>query len=197
MKTIQEQIKDILNENNLTSIFEINDSSVSADFNNSRDIIKYILKDKKIKDHVGKDNLYFDDADLVFIDKTVPLGKELVADFGWDIDVTMKDLKKSILSMPGPKPKPKVDQTKIGKFNVKLPKEMAGVLGNKPTKLENPRAIVDADDNDSKIIKKNIHNAKEGIKVRIMKRKTGNKVYIDGKDPESFFKSLEKLKKIK
>jgi len=111
------------------------------------------------------------------------------------------ELKKNLSKKPIPKAGaaktgPAKDQTVVGNFNVVLPKELKGTLGSANTKLTNPRAIVDADDEESNMIKKLLHDTKAGIKVRIMKRAKGNKVYIDAKDENAFKLAMDKLAEI-
>lgn len=178
-----------------------NDKSTIDQFSSSSQIIQILMKDPAIKKHVGKDNLYFDDANLVYGDNTV---KTILGDRGWDYKTSIADLKKLILKMPSEddhkklnaRAKPKADEAKIGKFIVKLPKEFGGVHGAPNVKMSNPRAIIDADDKEALMIKKLLHNPKETVTVRIMKRKDGNKVYVDSKNLDNFNSALDKLKKI-
>lgn len=62
-------------------------------------------------------------------------------------------------------------------------------------KVDGPtRAIVDADDSFAQEIKSKVHNTKAGIKVRIMKRSSGNKVYIDTKDDAGLQAALKQVR---
>jgi len=177
------------------SLYERNDRATLDDFGSEIEITKLLMKDPKIKKHVGKSGLYFDGGDLVFGDKTVQSGALFSPKF------SIGDMKKKILGMPSKAAaepaKPKAGETQVGRFIAKLPKEMAGVLGNAPTALENPRAIIFANDEDAKMLKSTLHNTKAGIKVRIMKRKNGNQVYIDVKDAETLDSVLDRVSKMK
>ena len=68
----------------------------------------------------------------------------------------------------------------------------------KPTiDLQSPvRAIITASNEQATEIKKYVHNARAGVKVRIMSRKTGAKVYIDVKDESLLNDAVKKAKEI-
>lgn len=159
------------------------------------ELIKLIKKDPALKKHIGNRKIYFDDADLV-VDSETAATNPIGDDGSVDWNKLSKDILKNIQPDGVPK-KLSADQATVGKFVVLLPKEMKGTFGSGNYKLDKPRAIVDADDADSNLIKKEIHSTKEGIAVRIMKRSVGNKVYIDAKDGDSFKIAMDKLKKIK
>lgn len=164
---------------------------------NPSELIRLINRDNVLKRHIGKRAVYFDDNELVVGDGTAAIGP-----MGDDGSVQWDDLVKNIMQNIKSwddiqkEKKPSADQTVIGKFNVLLPKEIAGTYGSPNVKLKNPRAIVDADDTEAERIKKVIHSAKDKIKVRVMKRATGNKVYIDAEDEKGFNIALEKLKSL-
>ena len=177
-----------------------NDKSVTADFDRELDITAYLKKDPKIKAHGGKDNLYFDGGALVFGSKTVQT--DLISDDGWDVDITMADLKNMILKMPKIVVTPskgsprKAGKQTVGKFVVSIPTQVGGVHGAGAQDLENPRVVIDASPEDSVEIKK-LHDKKGGVEIRVMKRAKGNKVYVDfkkGADVSVFLDTLEKIK---
>jgi len=58
------------------------------------------------------------------------------------------------------------------------------------------RAIITVDNITAEDIKKLVHDAREGIKVRIMNRKDGAKVYIDTKNREGLNIALDKVRDI-
>jgi len=58
------------------------------------------------------------------------------------------------------------------------------------------RVIITTDDETAKVMKKEIHNTKAKIKVRIMKRKEGAKVYIDTADKDGLDKAIDQVKEI-
>lgn len=58
------------------------------------------------------------------------------------------------------------------------------------------RAIITVDSETAKSLKTGIHDAKAGIKVRIMDRKDGAKVYIDTKDKKALDTAIEQAKLI-
>ena len=180
------------------------DRSTPADFDSQTDITAYLLKDRNVKTHVGKAGLYFDDADLVFGDKTV--AKDLIGSHGWDPDVTMAELKKKILAMPSYKATKdaqnvsraaKPGQDHIGRFDVKLPTQVSGTHGSKAFGLDKPRIIVDVKDAADEAAIKKLHNARKGVMVRVMKRSSGSKVYIDftkdASEIDQFKKDLAKI----
>ena len=163
--------------------------------NTQQELIKLIRRDRVLSKHIGKRPIYFDNADLVVYDQTAAHAP--IFDDGtvmWD------DLVKNILTniqswddLQRSK-RPNADQALIGRFNVLLPTEIRA--GSGKIDLDNPRAIVDADNRDADLIKKQIHDTRNGIKVRVMKRSSGNKVYIDAKDGKALQLALDKLKKM-
>lgn len=175
--------------------------SIKPEFvNGPSGLIKLLKKDPSIKSFVMDKDLYFDDADLVINDKTAvfsPIGDDGSINYD-EIVAAVKETAKKIddeLASLG-YGKPKKDETQIGRFNVVLPKEMKGVHGGKNIKIETPRAIVTASDDDSLLIKKELHSSTSGVSVRIMKRSSSNKVYIDAKTEDGFNDALTKLSKI-
>ena len=86
-------------------------------------------------------------------------------------------------------------ETKFGRFSVKLPTELGGVLGNKATKLEKPRAVLKTDVDSAKEIQKVVKG--KGIKFRMMKRKDHVAVYLDFADGDQLKAAMAKVKKIK
>jgi len=126
----------------------------------------------------------------------------LISDDGWDVDITMADLKKMILKMPKIVVTPskgsprKAGKQTVGKFVVSIPTQVGGVHGAGAQDLENPRVVIDASPEDSVEIKK-LHDKKGGVEIRVMKRAKGNKVYVDfkkGADVSVFLDTLEKIK---
>jgi hypothetical protein len=80
--------------------YTLNDASTLSDFESETEIIKYLVKDPKIKAATGgSKNLYFDGSELVYKDKTVKGG--LIDKDGFSAKVKLGDLKKTILAMPG------------------------------------------------------------------------------------------------
>ncbi len=79
------------------------------------------------------------------------------------------------------------DVEKWTKANVK-PKAAAGDI----KRDGDTRAIITIDNEMAAQLKKSIHDAKAKIKVRVMKRKDGAKVYIDTNDKASLDSALEK-----
>jgi len=65
----------------------------------------------------------------------------------------------------------------FGRFTVSLPTQADGINGRGPTDVGN-RAIISANPSDANDIKDALRGVR-GVKVRIMKRKDGVKVYID------------------
>lgn len=163
------------------------DARTLDDFSGEREIVQTLMKDPKIKRHVsqfGKSPLYFDGGDLILLDQTVM--SDLSDRTGYRTDVSIGDLKKKILKMSAPAGKAgKAGSAteKVGKFQVSMPSET--------------RLIIPADDKDAAAIKR-MHNAGKGINVRIMKRKDGNKVYVDFKkdikEKDQFLNSLKNMK---
>ena len=95
------------------------------------------------------------------------------------------------------------DEAKVGRFKVKLPDELGGVLGGKATKLENPRAIIKTDVASAKEIQKAVKGLMKrgpegkGVKFRMMKRKDHVAVYLDFDDGKLMQDALKKIAKIK
>jgi hypothetical protein len=198
MKSFYEILSEInsLSEKN-TILEKYSDKSTVDEFQTQQEIVKILKLDKNVKKHIGKQSIYFDGSDLVLGDKTVK--RDLLSKDGWDPDTTIGDLKKLLLKMPAPKSKSAAaapGEDLVGRFSVKLPSQLAGSHGSAPTDLKNPRAIIKADDDEAKMLKAKLHSSKNGIKVRIMKRKTGNQVYIDAKDGDAFNSMMDILKKL-
>lgn len=58
------------------------------------------------------------------------------------------------------------------------------------------RAIITTDEETANKIKKDVHNARNKIKVRIMKRKDHVKVYVDTEEPEDLDNSLDTIRDV-
>ena len=130
---------------------------------------------------------YMDDDALVLGDgETVMTVKD---------NTSVADMKKAVASWVAKNVKPEKDEAKVGKFNVKLPTELGGVLGNKATKLENPRAIIKTDVDSAKEIQRVVKG--KGAKFRMMKRKDHVAVYLDFDDGKIMQDALKKVAKIK
>jgi len=184
--------------------YTLNDTSTLSDFESETEIIAHLVKDPKIKAHTGGEkNLYFDGAQLVFGDVTV--ANNLVFNDGFSTKVKLGDLKKMILQTPSlnnqkaGKARPAGKQ-KIGKFDVEIPTQLSGIRGSNAKDLAAPRLIITANDAEANAIMA-MRDATKGIKVRIMKRSGGNKVYVDFvKSPaevDGFISRLEKMPNIK
>jgi len=148
--------------------------------------MNFIYKDfkKQLKSNPGKP--YMDDDQLVVGDETVLTVKD---------NTSIGDMKAAVAAWIGKNAKPEKGEAKVGRFNVKLPDELAGVLGNKATKLEKPRAIIKTDVDSAKEIQKVVKG--KGVKFRMMKRKDHVAVYLDFDDGKIMQDALKKVAKIK
>jgi hypothetical protein len=126
-------------------------------------------------------------------DDALVVGDETVLNVNDNTSVA--DMKKAVQSWVAKNAKPAADETKVGKFNVKLPTELGGVLGNKATKLEKPRAVLKTDVDSAKEIQKVVKG--KGVKFRMMKRKDHVAVYLDFDDGKLMQDALKKVAKIK
>ena len=155
---------------------------------------KYLKKDSKVKKILGGRSLYWDDVDLI-------IGNDVVISVKGDGNETMGDLKKAIYKAklsPIPRDKSKAaapGETKVGKFNIKLPTEIGGSYGGDAHKLEKPRVVLKTDVDSAKEIQKAVKG--KGVKFRMMKRKDHVAVYLDFDDGKLMQAALKKLKKIK
>jgi hypothetical protein len=155
---------------------------------------RYLKKDSKVKKILGGRSLYWDDVDLI-------IGNDVVISVKGDGNETMGDLKKAIYKAklsPIPRDKSKAaapGETKVGKFNIKLPTEIGGSYGGDAHKLDKPRAVLKTDVNSAKEIQKAVKG--KGVKFRMMKRKDHVAVYLDFDDGKIMQAALKKLKKIK
>ena len=156
--------------------------------------MNFIYKD--FKKQLGRDpgKPYMDDDALVVGSETVLTVKD---------NTSIADMKAAVAAWIGKNVKPEKGEAKVGRFNVKLPDELAGVLGNKATKLENPRAIIKTDVDSAKEIQKAVKGLMKrgpegkGVKVRIMKRKDHVAVYLDFDDGKIMQDALKKIAGIK
>ena len=148
--------------------------------------LNYIYKD--FKKELGRDpgKPYMDDDALVVGDETVLNVKD---------NTSVGDMKKAVGAWVAKNAKAAPGETKFGKFNVKLPTELGGVLGNKATKLENPRAVLKTDVDSAKEIQRVVKG--KGVKFRMMKRKDHVAVYLDFDDGKLMQDALKKIAKIK
>ena len=148
--------------------------------------MNFIYKDfkKQLKSNPGKP--YMDDDQLVVGSDTVLNVKD---------NTSIGDMKKAVAAWIAKNVKPEKGEAKVGRFNVKLPDELAGVLGNKATKLEKPRAIIKTDVNSAKEIQKVVKG--KGVKFRMMKRKDHVAVYLDFDDGKLMQDALKKVARIK
>ena len=148
--------------------------------------MNFIYKD--FKKQLGRDpgKPYMDDDSLVVGDETVLTVKD---------NTSIADMKAAVAAWIGKNVKPEKGEAKVGRFNVKLPDELAGVLGNKATKLEKPRAIIKTDVDSAKEIQKVVKG--KGVKFRMMKRKDHVAVYLDFDDGKIMQDALKKVAKIK
>ena len=152
--------------------------------------MNYIYKD--FKKELGRDpgKPYMDDDALVVGDETVLNVKD---------NTSVGDMKKAVGAWVAKNAKAAPGETKFGKFNVKLPTELGGVLGNKATKLENPRAIIKTDVDSAKEIQKAVKGLMKrgpegkGVKFRMMKRKDHVAVYLDFDDDKIMKNALKKI----
>ena len=154
--------------------------------NPERATMNYIAKD--FMKQLGRNGKpYMDDDALVLGDgETVMTVKK---------NTSVGDMKNAVASWVAKNVKPAAGETKMGKFNVKLPTELGGVLGNKATKLENPRAIIKTDVDSAKEIQRVVKG--KGAKFRMMKRKDHVAVYLDFDDGKIMQDALKKVAKIK
>ncbi len=148
--------------------------------------MNFIYKD--FRKELGRDpgKPYMDDDHLVVGSETVLR----VSD-----NTSVADMKKAVAAWIGKNTKPGPDEAKFGRFNVKLPTELGGVLGNKATKLEKPRAVLKTDVDSAKEIQKAVKG--KGVKFRMMKRKDHVAVYLDFDDGKLMQDALKKVAKIK
>ena len=180
MKLIDRLVKEF------TSIEEAVKDNDKWNSNPEGSTMNAILKDfkKELGRNPGKP--YMDDDALVVGDETVLTVKD---------NTTVADMKKAVAGWVAKNVKAAPGETKFGKFNVKLPTELGGVLGNKATKLENPRAVLKTDIDSAKEIQKVIKG--KGVKFRMMKRKDHVAVYLDFDDGKLMSDALKKIAKIK
>jgi hypothetical protein len=117
-----------------------------------------------------------------------------------DVDVVNKKTSKTIISI-----KPGLTPAHVAKaVNVWAEKNAAlfapknkSVADSETIEIKSEtRAIVAIDARTAIEIKKQVHSSKDGIKVRIMDRKDGAKVYIDTKDNETLKAAIAKVKSI-
>jgi hypothetical protein len=148
--------------------------------------MNFIYKD--FKKQLGRDpgKPYMDDDALVVGSETVLTVKD---------NTSIGDMKKAVAAWVGKNAKPAPDEAKVGRFNIKLPTELGGVLGNKATKLEKPRAVLKTDVDSAKEIQRAIKG--KGVKFRMMKRKDHVAVYLDFDDGKIMQDALKKVAKIK
>ena len=159
------------------------------------ELVKIIKKDPVLKKWIGKRDVYFDNTDLVVGDKTA-MRNPIWDDGTVDMSELRKMVQKNITSYDQilQDAKPKSGETKVGSFNVILPKELKGTFGGPNIPLENPRAIVRTTTDKGNAIKKLLHSSREGVTVRVMARKDDQAaVYIDAKDAQGFSAALKKL----
>ena len=159
------------------------------------ELVKIIKKDPVLKKWIGKRDVYFDNTDLVVGDKTA-MSNPIWDDGTVDMTELRKMVQKNITSYDQilQDAKPKSGETKVGSFNVILPKELKGTFGGPNIPLENPRAIVRTTTDKGNAIKKLLHSSSEGVTVRVMARKGDvAAVYIDAKDTQGFSNALKKL----
>ena len=155
---------------------------------------RYLKKDPKVKKKLAGRSLYWDDVDLI-------IGDDVVISVKGDGNETMGDLKKAIYKAklsPIPRDTSKAaapGETKVGKFNIKLPTEIGGSYGGDAHKLDKPRAVLKTDIDSAKEIQKVIKG--KGVKFRMMKRKDHVAVYLDFDDGKIMQDALKKIKKIK
>ena len=156
--------------------------------------MNFIYKD--FKKQLGRDpgTPYMDDDALVVGSDTVLNVKD---------NTSIGDMKKAVAAWISKNAKPEPDEAKVGRFIVKQPTELGGVLGSKATKLENPRAIIKTDVASAKEIQKAVKGLMKrgpegkGVKFRMMKRKDHVAVYLDFDDGKIMQDALKKIKKIK
>ncbi len=148
--------------------------------------MNFIYKD--FKKELGRDpgKPYMDDDALVVGSDTVLNVKD---------NTSIGDMKAAVAKWIGANAKPAPDEAKVGRFNIKLPTELGGVLGGKATKLENPRAVLKTDVDSAKEIQRAVKG--KGVKFRMMKRKDHVAVYLDFDDGKIMQDALKKVAKIK
>jgi hypothetical protein len=146
--------------------------------------MNFIYKD--FKKQLKRDKPYMDDDALVIGSDTVLTVKD---------NTSIADMKAAVAAWIGKNIKPEKGEVKVGKFNVKLPDELGGVLGGKATKLENPRAVLKTDVDSAKEIQKVVKG--KGVKFRMMKRKDHVAVYLDFDDGKLMQDALKKVANIK
>ena len=180
MKLIDRLVKEF------TSIEEAVKDNDKWNSNPEGSTMNAILKDfkKELGRNPGKP--YMDDDALVVGDETVLTVKD---------NTTVADMKKAVAGWVAKNVKPAAGETKMGKFNVKLPTEMQGAYGNDAVKLEKPRAIIKTDIDSAKAIQSAIKG--KGVKFRMMKRKDHVAVYLDFDDGKLMSDALKKIAKIK
>ena len=151
------------------------DSKTTMDyFNSEQEILGAVKKIAVVAKAAKKYGLYFDDADLVLGDVTVKTN--VLGPDGFDPDTSVGDLQKAVIAQLKKLEKPAAASSKAGNFNMTRPNDN--------------RIIIDASDEEAAKIKK---LSSKDAKVRIMKRKNGNKVYVDGPGIDAFIEKLSKL----
>ena len=174
---------------------EVLEESEMIEVETQEELVKIIKKDPVLKKWIGKRDVYFDNTDLVVGDKTA-MSNPIWDDGTVDMKELRKMVQKNITSYDQilQDAKPKSGETKVGSFNVILPKELKGTFGGPNIPLENPRAIVRTTTDKGNAIKKLLHSSREGVTVRVMSRKGDiAAVYIDAKDTQGFSNALKKL----
>ena len=174
---------------------EVLEESEMIEVETQEELVKIIKKDPVLKKWIGKRDVYFDNTDLVVGDKTA-MSNPIWDDGTVDMTELRKMVQKNITSYDQilQDAKPKSGETKVGSFNVILPKELKGTFGGPNIPLENPRAIVRTTTDKGNAIKKLLHSSREGVTVRVMARKGDvAAVYIDAKDTQGFSNALKKL----
>jgi len=148
--------------------------------------MNFIYKD--FKKELGRDpgKPYMDDDALVVGSETVLTVKD---------NTSIGDMKKAVAAWVGKNAKPAPDEAKVGRFNVKLPTELGGVLGGAASKLDKPRAVLKTDVDSAKEIQRAVKG--KGVKFRMMKRKDHVAVYLDFDDGKIMQDALKKVAKIK
>ena len=159
------------------------DKRTLDDFAGGIEIVKAILKDSRVKKHLKalkmrNNDIYFDGGDLVLVDKTI--ASNLLSADGFDYKTSIDDLVKKILNVPVPK-KPKKSGSGTGDE----------INGMSYSNESDTRIVFTADDSEAKKLK---DNKVSNVTVRIMKRKNGNKVYVDAKNKDGIKEFLTKLK---
>jgi flavin-binding protein dodecin/translation elongation factor EF-1beta len=180
---------------NLEERAESLEESEMIEVETQEELVKIIKKDPLLKKWIGKRDVYFDNTDLVVGDKTA-MSNPIWDDGTVDMSELRKKVQKNITSYDQilQDAKPKSGETKVGSFNVILPKELKGTFGGPNIPLENPRAIVRTTTDKGNAIKKLLHSSREGVTVRVMARKDDQAaVYIDAKDAQGFSAALKKL----